>query len=168
MQGLSAKIPKGLPGGRGQKGRFGLEPGTIDVVAQERVATMGQMNANLMGAAGLQPTGEQARNRAAVLALIPLEDLPMGDRLPAPGAYRLAVAGTWMAVDRSINGALGPVRHAPDEGEIAARERTGAAMVGELGGERVMRAIVLGHDHEPAGVLVEPVHDAGPLHPADP
>src|SRR5215208_8366386 len=148
MEGLSAKIPKGLPGGGGQKGRFRLESGTIDVVAQERVATMGQMNANLMGAAGLQPTCEQARNRAAVLALIALEDLPMGDRLPAAGAYRPAVAGTCMAVDRGINGALGPVRHAPDEGEIAARERAAAAVVGELGGERMVGAVVLGHDHE--------------------
>ena len=30
-----------------------------------------------------------------------------------------------------------------------------------------MRAVVLGDHHQPGRVLVEPVHDAGPAHPAD-
>ena len=30
-----------------------------------------------------------------------------------------------------------------------------------------MRAVVLGDHHQAGGVLVEPVHDARPLHPAD-
>ncbi len=40
-------------------------------------------------------------------------------------------------------------------------------MVGELGGERAVGAVGLGHHHQPGGVLVEPVHDAGPLDAAD-
>ena len=34
-------------------------------------------------------------------------------------------------------------------------------MIGELRGERPMGMIVLGHHHQPRGVLVEPVDDAG-------
>jgi hypothetical protein len=30
-----------------------------------------------------------------------------------------------------------------------------------------MREVVLGDHHQPGGVLVQPVHDAGPAHPAD-
>ena len=41
-------------------------------------------------------------------------------------------------------------------------------MVGELFGEAPMRPVVLGDDEKPGRVLVEPVHDAGPLDPADP
>jgi hypothetical protein len=40
-------------------------------------------------------------------------------------------------------------------------------MVGELRGERLVRAVGLGDHHQPGGVLVETVHDARPLHPAD-
>ena len=56
-----------------------------------------------------------------------------------------------------------PVGHAPDEGQVAAPHLAGAAVVGELLGQRLMRAVVLGHHHQPGGVLVEPVHDARPL-----
>jgi hypothetical protein len=31
-----------------------------------------------------------------------------------------------------------------------------------------MRPVVLGHDQDPAHLLVQPVHDARPFHPADP
>jgi len=45
----------------------------------------------------------------------------------------------------------------------------GAALLGgERRGERRVRAIGLGRDHHAAGVLVQPVHDAGPEHAADP
>ena len=65
-----------------------------------------------------------------------------------------------MPVDRRIDGAALAVRHAPDEGHIAAPHRAGAAVVGELLGQRFVRAVVLGRHHQPGGVLVEPVHDA--------
>ena len=40
--------------------------------------------------------------------------------------------------------------------------------LGELPGERQVRGVVLGHDHQAAGELVEAVDDAGPRHAADP
>ena len=72
-----------------------------------------------------------------------------------------------MAADRCIDGAMRPRRRAPDEREIAALELAGAAMVGELLGERAMRLVGLGDDQQPARVLVEAMHDAGPRHAAD-
>ena len=73
-----------------------------------------------------------------------------------------------MAVDRRVDGAALAVRHAPDERHVAAPHRPGAAMIGELRGQRLMSAVVLGHHHQPGGVLVQPVHDAGPPDAADP
>ena len=59
------------------------------------------------------------------------------------------------------------VGHAPDEREIGALERAGAAMVGELRREALMGPVVLGDDEQAGRVLVEAVDDAGPLHAAD-
>ncbi len=40
-------------------------------------------------------------------------------------------------------------------------------MIGELRGQRLMRRIILGDHQQAARILVEPVHDAGPPHPAN-
>ena len=72
-----------------------------------------------------------------------------------------------MPVDRRVDGALGAARRAPGEGEIFAHERAFAAVIGELRAQPLMRAVVLGDDQKAGGVLVEPVHDARPLHAAD-
>src|SRR5215831_16801650 len=143
MEGLSAKMAQGFAGPRGELGGLGLESGPVDVVAQERMADMGQVDPDLMGAAGLEPAGEEARDRAAVLSVVALQDLPVGDRRASALAHCAAVAGAGVAIERSIDGAARPIRHAPDEGEVAARERTGSAMVGELAGEGMVRAVVL-------------------------
>ena len=41
-------------------------------------------------------------------------------------------------------------------------------MIGELRGQLAVRLVVLRHHHQAGRVLVEPVHDAGPLDPTDP
>ena len=56
---------------------------------------------------------------------------------------------------------------APDKGDIGAVQRAGAAVVGELGGEVLVRLLGLGRDHDARGVLVEPVHDARALDAAN-
>ena len=45
--------------------------------------------------------------------------------------------------------------------------RAGAAVIGELRGQRLMRLVVLGDHHQAGRVLVEPVHDARPADAAD-
>src|SRR6185503_12001490 len=93
---------------------------------------------------------------------ISLQHFPVGDGLAPALAHRHAVAGLRVAVDRPIDGTARPLRCSPDESEIAAIERVAAtAVVGELPGERTVGAVVLRHDHEAGGVLVEPMHDAG-------
>jgi hypothetical protein len=72
-----------------------------------------------------------------------------------------------MPVDRRVDRAALAVGHAPDEGHVAALHRPGAAVVGELRGQRLMRVVVLGDHHQPGRVLVEPVHDARPADAAD-
>ncbi len=52
------------------------------------------------------------------------------------------------------------VEAAPDERQIFALERAGAAVVGEEIGEALMGGVGLGDDEKPGRVLVEPVDDA--------
>ena len=79
---------------------------------------------------------------------IALEHLPMGDRLASALADRHAVAGVGVTADRPVDGAAWPVGRAPDEGQIAAFERSAAAaMAGELRRQRAVRTIVLRHHH---------------------
>ncbi len=57
VQGLSAKTGKGRLGRLRQKRRFGAESGPVDRITQERMPDRGQMDANLVGPAGLKPAG---------------------------------------------------------------------------------------------------------------
>ncbi len=127
---------------------------------------MGKMHADLVRAAGFQRAGEQARHRLAVAAGEMLQHLPMRHRFASVLAHGALVARMRMAVERGVDNAFRLGRRAPDEGEIAARERA-FGLFGELLAERPVRGVGLGHHHQAAGVLVEPVHDAGPLDAAD-
>src|SRR5437763_17106846 len=89
MQGLSAKGLKGWGGLRGQPGGPGLEARPIDRIAHERMADMGQMHPDLVGAAGLELAEQKAGDGLPVGAGITLEHLPVGHRLAAVRAYRL-------------------------------------------------------------------------------
>src|SRR5208283_5865377 len=106
---------------------LGAESRSIDIVAQERIADRGQMDPNLVGATGFEPTGEQACDRlagagapASFRPAITLEHLPMSDRLAAVLADRHAVARLRVTADRPVDGTARPVGRAPDKGQIAA------------------------------------------------
>ena len=186
MQGLPAKVRQGsLSIGREQSA-FGSKSRPIGWIAHDWMADRGQMDPNLMGSAGFEPASEQARDRLGWLpgpgappdplaavwqpgaARIPLQGLPVSDSLSAPLPHCHMVAGMGRSVDRTVDGALGPLRRPPDEGQIAAFEPVPvAAVAGELRRQAPMRPIVLRHHHEAACVLVEPVHDARPALAAD-
>ena len=68
MQGLSSKARQGGPRRGRQAGRLGLEAGAVDRIAEQGVAGMGEMDANLMGPAGFQPAFDQAGGRLAILS----------------------------------------------------------------------------------------------------
>src|ERR1700733_12780705 len=174
VQGLSGKISERRSGRDRQQGRLGAKTGPVDAVSDHGMADRGQMDADLMRAAGLEPAGEQAGHGLApsvarsVGSAKALAHLPMGNRLARAFAHRHAVAGARVTADRPVDAAARALRRAPDEGEIAALERsTVAAVAGELRRERPVRAIVLRYHHEAGRIFVEPVHDAGPALAAD-
>src|SRR4051812_13576901 len=123
MQSLSSKGLKGLAGFGSEERGLGLEAGPIGVVAEQRVADMGEMYPDLMSAAGFQPTRKEARDPLAVGSQIRLEPLPVGDRLAPARADRLLVTCLGMAVERGVDRALRPLRRAPNEGQIGALQR---------------------------------------------
>src|SRR3954464_13091296 len=110
MQSLSSKGLKGLAGFGSEERGLGLEAGPVGVVAEQRVADMGEMYSDLMSAAGFQPARKEARDLFAVGSQIRLEPLPVGDRLAAARADRLLVACLRVAVERRINRAFRPLR----------------------------------------------------------
>src|SRR5262249_27615201 len=147
--------------------RFRLEPAAVDLVAEQRVSDRGEVDADLVRASGLEPAGNEARDRRAVTAAVALEHLPMRHRRAAPGTHSHLLACVRGAADRLADGAARALRPAPDEGEIGAAQRLAAAAAGELAAQCAVRALGLRHHDEPARILVEPVHDAGALDAAD-
>src|SRR6185312_13029090 len=117
-------------------------------------------------AAGLQPAGEQGGQRLAVGIDEALDHLPMRHRLAAARAYGALLARMRMAVEGRIDRAARPLRRAPDQREIIAFDGA-LALVGKLVAQPPVRTVRLRHHHEASGVLVEPVHDAGPLDAAN-
>ena len=68
----------------------------------------------------------------------------MGHGFAAAVAHRHFFPGVGMPVDRRVDGAVQAVGHAPHERQIAALHFVGAAMIGELRGQRFVGAVVLG------------------------
>src|SRR5690606_3972513 len=67
VQHLPSEGFDGRPQVRRQGVRLGREAGSVDVIADERVPDMREMHADLMGAARLQPAGEERGARAEAL-----------------------------------------------------------------------------------------------------
>ena len=103
VQGLSAKGLQRLAAVLAQVHRLGLEAGAPRVVAKQRMAQMSQMDADLMGPAGLQPAGEQARDRFAIDSGVFLQKLPMGHGFAAVWPDRLLVAGLGVAPEWGVD-----------------------------------------------------------------
>ena len=71
------------------------------------------------------------------------------------------------APQRRVNRAGKACRATPDDGQIGAFQRAGAAMVGKLRGQMAVRGVVLGHNHNAGRILVEAVDDPGAAHAAN-
>ena len=54
VEGLAAKRRERVPGHRGKPAGLGLKAGAVGRIAHDRVADMGQVDADLVGAAGLE------------------------------------------------------------------------------------------------------------------
>ena len=121
----------------------------IDGIADQRVVERREVHADLVGAAGLEAAAHE-RGRA-----VTLDHVDVGSRGLAARHHGHRRALHRMTADRRIDDDAA--------GEIAAHQREIVAGDGarlQLPHEVGLRLLRLGDDHEPAGVLVEAMHDA--------
>jgi hypothetical protein len=116
------------------------------------------MDTDLVGAAGLE-SGLQIRERGKAL----LDPVP-GHRALALALRQdgHALAVLRVAADGCVDDAFARSDPTVDDRQVPPPDRPGL----ELGHQRVVSGRCLGHDQEPRGVLVEPVHDTGTAGPA--
>ncbi len=164
VQGLAAELFKGGACGLGEVSGRGLIAGAIKRIAEDRVADVGHVDADLVGAPGLQPAADQADLGRWRTGRESFGHFIVGDgaagRLGLGHRHLLAVGG--VAGDRLIDGGAAPVRFAPGQGVIGALQPAVAAMGGKLGTQRAVGRVGLGDDQQAGCVLVEPMDDAGP------
>src|ERR1700738_5261285 len=153
--------------GRRQLIRFGLDSGPVDLVAEKRVADGGEMDADLVGSSGLEPAGEQARDRRSTNPGVAFEHLPVGHGGPSSLTHGHLFAGVRMASHRLVDGAARPPGCAPDKGEVAAPQSSSAPVISERTRQCKVSAISLGNGKKPARVLVEAMHNAWALDAAN-
>jgi hypothetical protein len=129
-------------------------------VPDQRMAPVGKMNPNLMRSAGGQTAFE-----AGCLRVKRLLDAIARVRRFAPAfpddGHLFAVGGA--AADVAGDLAAARSRHTPHERRIGPVDPA----QGKVARQRLVGGLGLGDDHQPAGVLVEAVHDAWPPNPAD-
>ncbi len=150
---------------------LGPEGRAVIRVADQRMADMGHVDADLMGAACFEIAADHGGQRSRIrFFVIALDDLIVRDRLTRivvafalDGALDPVAGAAERRVDRSLQSA----RAAPDNRHIGTLQRPGAAMVSKLVGEMAVSQVVLGDNHDAARILVEAVDDAGPLDATD-
>src|ERR1700722_8700637 len=122
------------------------------------------MDPNLMGPPCLKLASNETR--WGDIFLVP----PMGRGVPtalrAHDGHFLPI--TRISAHRRCDLSCAHFEAAPNERPIFSLERAGAAMVGEEFGQAPMGGVCLRDHKESRRILVEPVHDSGPLDPADP
>ena len=141
--------------------RQSLEPPrratTVERIADDRVAETCHMHTELMGASGGRPQIDQG-------------GAGEGREGPVTGQGRLAATGDdghCLAVSRVAPDVAGDLarrwrRYPPNHRQVGLLD----ALLGELGGQGAVRGVVLGGHQKAAGVLVQPVDDAGAADPA--
>ncbi len=147
-------------------------PASIDRIADQGVPGMGHVRPDLVRAPGLQPALDQRRRAQRLDAPHP------GDGMaPAIEEHRLPLAvGAVPAqprldpqprpvsahASRPHQARIGRVRHAEADRAVEPVDLVRL----EQRGEPVMRGVGLRRDDQARGVLVDPVHDPRPRHPA--
>ncbi len=127
------------------------EAADVDGLADERMAGLGEVDANLMGAPGLEATGQE---RGASEALERLEvgdgELPLAASLGDRAAEAVAAIRDDVRANRRLaDVAVSDREVAPERGVLA-----------ELLAEVLLRRDRARKDDEPGGLLVEPLDDA--------
>src|SRR5205807_5611898 len=137
----------------------------VDRVADQRMAAMRQMHADLVGAAGQQPALDQRRPSRPGGAESALDPITGHCRLASSiGDHRHLLAVARAAADIAGDLAGGRHRHAPYKGAVGALDPARR----KIARQGTMDRVGLGGDEETARVLVETVDDPWPAHAADP
>ena len=125
---------------------------SVDRIAQNRVADMGHMNTNLVGASRLQ--------LAAHVGITPVapDHLPVGHRIAgiAGSDGHLLPVGR-MAADGGIHSSGVLPEAAADNGLVG----SGHGVILQLGGQHRVGKVVFRHRQKAGGILVDAVDDAG-------
>jgi len=127
-------------------------PGSIDGIAYDGVAHMGEVHPDLMGATGVKRQSEQINKREAS------NDLGIGSGEPAFRRHDDALSVPRVAGQRRLDHQRALVQMPPAQGGVAPgdsprREHRTQAPVTQVG---------LSDDHQPGGVAIQAVHDARP------
>ena len=130
----------------------------VQRIADDGVADGAQVHADLVRAPGVD--GDPAQRHAAEVS----RPGDAGDGLAgAAGAGRHLLAMPGVAADRGVD-ALALLDQTPDQRHVLLFHLA----VVELAGQFLVRRVVLGHHHDAAGALVEPMDDPGTDRAADP
>ena len=156
--------------GRGGKGLFFLRrPGArrlagaaVRRIADQGMAQMREMHADLMGAAGFEPAFHKTGKGLFGIAVTFDDTITRARGFTLSAQDRHAFAIERAAADLAFDQPFAETRAAPHDGVIGALDGVG----GELFGKALHGALVLGGDEKPARILVEAVDDAGPGHAA--
>lgn len=137
-----------------QLGNFG-SAAAVELVAEDGVADVGQVDADLMGAAR---AGQGADQRIAGESLDGFEDCNGGTGVWVFASNGFLFAVGRMVADRFVDNIPVAIGHAEHNGQIFLFYFAGF----ELGRERVVGLIVFGDDDDAACLAVESMNDSGP------
>ena len=140
-----------------------LAGAAIGGIADQRMAKMGEMNPDLMGAAGLQAAFDQGSQRPRIGPEYLQHPVTRARQLAAASQDRHPLAVERTASDLAFDDPVGRARHAPDHRIVSTLDR----VVGELLGQAGHGALGFGGDEKARCVFVQPVNDAGPGFAAD-
>ncbi len=155
MQGLTREGLHRLDHGRAGC-RRDAEAAAVGLVADQRVADMSHVHADLVGTAGFQLHPHMGVRAEA------LEHTVVADRRLAAVGDCHALAHAAVAADGRVDLATGS-HHTNHDAFINAADRALLQLVDQVG----LRLQGLGHHHQAGGVLVQAVHDAGARHVDD-
>src|SRR5256885_1516614 len=133
--------------------RFRGAPPAVVGIAGHRMAERGEVNADLVGAPGVEVTAHEC------ISTFSLNDLVAGAGESAALDHGHPLALLRMPADRSLELTRICLDDSTDDRQVRAAERA----VAELRGERAMRPVVARGDDQAGGSLVEAMDYAGPL-----
>ena len=135
----------------------------VNRIAHDRMPSVGKVYTDLMGPARCQLAFEQAGHGSRGRSEGADQAVGRSRELPSFCNHRHLLSVPRIPTDGTLDDAAFFARRAENDGGVGAPRLAGGELPRQIG----VGGIVLGHYHEPAGVLVETMDDARPADPAD-